>query len=257
MSELYHEDEVPQRVYWDRRYYNSFDDQLESLKGATTLYVGNLSFYTTEFQIHETFSRVGPVKRIIMGLNKETKAPCGFCFVEYYTYDHACACLKYISGTMCDGQIIRCELDGGFKPGRQFGRGKSGGQVRDERRLLPNSNRPVLQESSPLTGAKRGREVFVESSRDSNSKRERNEKQSSRDLSERLQSGLSSSRGSSQKTDTKTDTAAAAATDIPEQTEVKDADSAETHNDRDKSDEEDEERSAKYRRVRNEDEEES
>ncbi|CAM9235049.1 unnamed protein product, partial [Ectocarpus fasciculatus] len=112
----------------------SFEDQLEALKGATTLYVGNLSFYTTEMQIHETFSRIGPVKRIIMGLNRETKAPCGFCFVEYYTYDHACACLKYVSGTMCDGQIIRCELDGGFKQGRQFGRGKSGGQIRDERK---------------------------------------------------------------------------------------------------------------------------
>ena len=157
MAELYHKDETPQRVYWDRRYYMSFEDQLEALKGATTLYVGNLSFYTTEMQIHETFSRIGPIKRIIMGLNRETKAPCGFCFVEYYTYEHACACLKYISGTTCDGQIIRCELDGGFKQGRQFGRGKSGGQIRDDRKqevAVRNAPPPP-----PMTGAKRGREV--------------------------------------------------------------------------------------------------
>jgi nuclear cap-binding protein subunit 2 len=58
----------------------------------------------------------------------------GFCFVEYFTHDHAAACLKFISGTICDDRIIRCELDAGFKPGRQFGRGASGGQIRDERR---------------------------------------------------------------------------------------------------------------------------
>lgn len=133
MSELYHADETPQRVYWDRRYYTTFDDQLAALRGATTLYVGNLNFHTTELQIHEVFSRVGPIKRIIMGLNRETKTPCGFCFVEYFTYEHACDCLKYVSGTVCDGNIIRCELDGGFKMGRQYGRGKSGGQIRDEK----------------------------------------------------------------------------------------------------------------------------
>jgi RNA recognition motif-containing protein len=98
------------------------------------LLVGNLSFFTTELQIHETFSVVGPVKRVIMGLNQFTKTPCGFCFVEYYTRDHAAAALKYINGTICDDRIVRCDLDCGFKPGRQFGRGPSGGQMRDERR---------------------------------------------------------------------------------------------------------------------------
>ena len=50
---------------------------------STTLYVGNLSYYTTEEQIHELFSKCGDVKRIIMGLDKVRKTPCGFCFVEY------------------------------------------------------------------------------------------------------------------------------------------------------------------------------
>merc|ERR1711871_1863828 len=31
---------------------------------------------------------------------------------------------------------VRLELDGGFKPGRQFGRGKGGGQVRDNRKMV-------------------------------------------------------------------------------------------------------------------------
>jgi len=57
--------------------------QEEKLKQSTTLYVGNLSFYTTEEQIWELFSRAGDVKRIVMGLDKKKRTPCGFCFVEY------------------------------------------------------------------------------------------------------------------------------------------------------------------------------
>lgn len=42
--------------------------------------------------------------------------------------------MRYISGTKLDERIVRCDLDAGYKEGRQFGRGKSGGQVRDEHR---------------------------------------------------------------------------------------------------------------------------
>lgn len=37
--------------------------------------------------------------------------------------------MRYVSGTKLDERIIRCDLDLGYKEGRQFGRGKSGGQV--------------------------------------------------------------------------------------------------------------------------------
>ena len=53
------------------------------LETSCTLYVGNLSFYTTEEQIYELFARAGDLKRIVMGLDKVKKTPCGFCFVEY------------------------------------------------------------------------------------------------------------------------------------------------------------------------------
>lgn len=42
--------------------------------------------------------------------------------------------MKYTNGTKLDERVIRCDLDPGFKEGRQFGRGRSGGQVRDEYR---------------------------------------------------------------------------------------------------------------------------
>ena len=40
-----------------------------------------MSFYTTEEQAYELFSRAGEIKKIIMGLDKNSKTPCGFCFV--------------------------------------------------------------------------------------------------------------------------------------------------------------------------------
>jgi len=106
----------------------------DKLANATTLYVGNLSFYTTEEQIHELFSKCGEIKRLVMGLDRFQKTPCGFCFVEYYTHQDALDCMKYIGGTKLDERVIRTDLDEGFVEGRQYGRGKSGGQVRDEYR---------------------------------------------------------------------------------------------------------------------------
>ena len=136
---------------------------MKVLKNTRTVYVGNLSFFTTESQIRETFSVVGPIKRVIMGLNQFTKTPCGFCFVEYYTHDHMAACVKYLSDTVCDDRVIRVDADGGFKPGRQFGRGKSGGQVRDERRKNVDNSRGFVVSTAPPaqpTLGKRGRDDY-------------------------------------------------------------------------------------------------
>ncbi|XP_042333889.1 nuclear cap-binding protein subunit 2 [Sceloporus undulatus] len=120
--------------YRDQHFRGNLDLQEKALKASCTLYVGNLSFYTTEEQIHELFSKCGDVKRIIMGLDKVKKTPCGFCFVEYYTRAEAEHAMRYINGTRLDDRIIRTDWDAGFKEGRQYGRGRTGGQVRDEYR---------------------------------------------------------------------------------------------------------------------------
>mmetsp|Transcript_65610 Transcript_65610/g.112782 ORF Transcript_65610/g.112782 Transcript_65610/m.112782 type:complete len:213 (-) Transcript_65610:16-654(-) len=69
-----------------------------------------------------------------MGLNSKTKTPCGFCFVEYFDANDALESVAVLSGTVLDARTIRVELDFGFKNGRHFGRGATGGQVRDDRR---------------------------------------------------------------------------------------------------------------------------
>lgn len=53
---------------------------------------------------------------------------------RFYTHAEAVDCMRYVSGTKLDERVIRCDLDPGYKEGRQYGRGKSGGQVRDEYR---------------------------------------------------------------------------------------------------------------------------
>jgi RNA recognition motif-containing protein len=72
---------------------------------------------------------VGVVHRVIMGLDRNTKTPCGFCFVTYHTRRDALAACKYLNGTKLDNRQLRVDIDYGFEEGRQFGRGRSGGQV--------------------------------------------------------------------------------------------------------------------------------
>jgi nuclear cap-binding protein subunit 2 len=131
---------------------------MEGLRDATTLYVGNLYVSRTRYALfvwffqlltitaHFTLQRnrstssspssvsqphnpdllltrfrCGEIKRLVMGLDRYNKTPCGFCFVEYYTHQDALDCLKYIGGTKLDERIIRTDLDPGFEEGRQYG----------------------------------------------------------------------------------------------------------------------------------------
>nr|XP_054771379.1 nuclear cap-binding protein subunit 2-like [Lytechinus pictus] len=143
-------------AYRDQHFRGSMDQQERKLKDSCTLYVGNLSFYTTEEQIYEVFSKCGDIKRVVMGLDKVKRTPCGFCFIEYYIREDASNCMRYVSGTRLDDRIIRTDWDVGFQEGRQFGRGKSGGQVRDEYRTDYDGGRGGYGKAAlkQLTGGK-------------------------------------------------------------------------------------------------------
>ncbi|KAJ9540237.1 hypothetical protein OSB04_026743 [Centaurea solstitialis] len=142
-------------AYRDRRFPGTQEEYEHALQTSTTVYIGNMSFYTTEEQLYELFSRAGEIKKIVMGLDKNTKTPCGFCFVMYYSREDTEDSVKYISGTILDDRPIRVDFDWGFQDGRQWGRGRSGGQVRDEYRtdydpdILSNARLlklPILKE---------------------------------------------------------------------------------------------------------------
>ncbi|XP_037960943.1 nuclear cap-binding protein subunit 2-like [Teleopsis dalmanni] len=127
--------------YRDQQFMGSRAEQERALRESKTLYVGNLSFYTTEGQIYELFSRCGDIKNLIMGLDKFKRTPCGFCFIEYYLRSEAEDALRYLNNTSLDERIIRIDWDAGFVEGRQYGRGRTGGQVRDEFRTDYDADR--------------------------------------------------------------------------------------------------------------------
>ncbi|XP_021532096.1 nuclear cap-binding protein subunit 2-like [Aotus nancymaae] len=118
--------------YQDYQFSGSKSQQEKLLRESSILYVENLSIYTTEEQIHELFSRCGDVRNIFMGLDKITKTACGFCYVEYYNRDDAENAMWFLNGTCLDERIIHTDWDIGFREGRQYGRGVSGGQVTGE-----------------------------------------------------------------------------------------------------------------------------
>ena len=122
------------KLYWDRSHYDTPEAQVRALAKSSTLYIGNLTFSTRSHDILAFFSTLGKVKKIHLGLDRYKKTPCGFAFVEYEERECALNAVVSLSGCKLLGRPIRVELDAGFKPGRQYGRGVSGGQVRDDRR---------------------------------------------------------------------------------------------------------------------------
>lgn len=139
-AEILFANAAEKKLYWDRSHYDSPESQMRALAKSKTLYVGNLSFTTRCQHVRALFQSLGVVKAVNMGLDRFRKTPCGFCFVEYERREDALLAVANISGTKLNGRVIRVELDAGFQPGRQYGRGVSGGQVRDERR---NRNEPA------------------------------------------------------------------------------------------------------------------
>lgn len=105
------------------------EDWEHAISSSTTVYVGNLGFTSREEQVFDVFTRVGHIKRIIMGLDKTRRTPCGFCFVIFFNRKDAEDAVTFLNGTKLDGRPIRVDIDWGFVEGRQFGRGRSGGQV--------------------------------------------------------------------------------------------------------------------------------
>jgi hypothetical protein len=62
-----------------------------------------MSFYTTEEQAYELFSRAGEIKKIIMGLDKNSKTPCGFCFV-------LCDLFFFLDASRCISCLFLCSM---------------------------------------------------------------------------------------------------------------------------------------------------
>ena len=71
---------------------------------AKNLYVGNMSFSTTEDQLRELFSQYGTVTKIQLIMDRETGRPRGFAFVEMS--DGADQAIQALNGMQLDGRNL-------------------------------------------------------------------------------------------------------------------------------------------------------
>ncbi|MCC6968883.1 MAG: RNA-binding protein [Phycisphaerales bacterium] len=96
------------------------------------LYVGNLSFSTTEAQLRELFAAHGDVTSATLVMDRETGRPRGFGFVEFSNDDHARAAMAALGGKNVDGRDLTVneakprEGGGGGRGGFGGGGGRGG-----------------------------------------------------------------------------------------------------------------------------------
>ena len=99
------------------------------------LYVGNLSFNTTENDLQDAFSAHGTVTETNLMVDRMTNRPRGFGFVTMSSESEAQAAIEAMHGRELDGRALTVNIakpreersGGGGGGGRRFGSGGGGG----------------------------------------------------------------------------------------------------------------------------------
>jgi cold-inducible RNA-binding protein len=101
---------------------------------STKLFVGNLSFNTTENQLQDMFAAHGNVIEVDLIMDKFTGRPRGFAFVSMETKEAATAAAQALNGKSVDGRALtvnearpREERSGGGGGGGRGGYDRGGG----------------------------------------------------------------------------------------------------------------------------------
>ncbi|GIK18181.1 MAG: RNA-binding protein [Leptolyngbya sp. PLA2] len=89
------------------------------------LYVGNLSFSTTEDRLRELFEEHGQVASATLVMDRDTGRPRGFGFVEFNNDDEARAAINALNGKNVDGRDLTVNE---AKPRENRGGGGGGGR---------------------------------------------------------------------------------------------------------------------------------
>ncbi len=102
----------------------------------TNIFVGNLSFRTTQDEIHSLFANYGAVERVNVVTDRETGMARGFAFVEMTERQDAENAISQLNGTELNGRVMnvneaRPKPQGGGGGGRpSYGNGGGGGGSR-------------------------------------------------------------------------------------------------------------------------------
>jgi cold-inducible RNA-binding protein len=104
---------------------------------STKLFVGNLSYNTTENDLQDLFAQFGTVAEVNLMQDKFTGRPRGFAFVTMSTKEEAEAAINGLQGKSVDGRALtvnearpreeRPGGGGGGGGGRGYGGGGGGG----------------------------------------------------------------------------------------------------------------------------------
>lgn len=104
----------------------------------TNIFVGNLSFQTTQDDLHAAFSNYGAVERVNIVTDRDTGMSRGFAFVEMTNKSEADAAIAELHGRELNGRAINVNEArpkpeggrGGFGGNRGGGGGYGGGRGR-------------------------------------------------------------------------------------------------------------------------------
>ncbi len=102
---------------------------------AVRLFVGNLSYSTTEADLRTYFGTIAPPSQIVLPVDRETGRPRGFAFVEYLDRAQAEQAIQKFNGQVFNGRPLavseaRAREDrgpGGPRPGGPMGGPRPGG----------------------------------------------------------------------------------------------------------------------------------
>jgi cold-inducible RNA-binding protein len=92
---------------------------------ASKVFVGNLSFRTTQDELDALFSQVGQIKEVFLPLERETGRPRGFAFVEFVNEPDAAQAIERFNGYELGGRSLRVSAAEERQPGSRpsFGGG--------------------------------------------------------------------------------------------------------------------------------------
>ena len=91
------------------------------------MFVGNLSYETSQNDLETLFSQVGQVVEVVLPVDRATDRPRGFAFVEFSEADAVTGAIDKLDGTELGGRMLRVSeaRERGARP--QFGGGGGGG----------------------------------------------------------------------------------------------------------------------------------
>ena len=73
---------------------------------AVRLFVGNLSYSTTEADLRSYFGTVAPPSQVVLPVDRETGRPRGFAFVEFLDRGHAEQAIQKFNGQVFNGRPL-------------------------------------------------------------------------------------------------------------------------------------------------------